>query len=96
MTQLQMIETIQQVYPDVGETEIRIFLTRGNRKFIEKTRLLTRSDCTATHVANQRMYALSDFTNISDADDVLAVFQVDDDEIPMDRLIGEPSETDIT
>ena len=96
MTQANYIEFVQSIYPEVGETEIRILLNQGQRKFIEKTRLLSRSDCTATHVASQRMYELSDFSNISDKDDVLEITQVDLDNVPMDRLIGAPSETDVT
>ena len=96
MLQNQMIELVQEFHPDAGETKIRILLNQGMRKFVEKTRVLSRNDCTVTHVANQRMYDLSAFTNIDDKDDVLDITQVDLDEEPIDRLIGQPSETDVT
>ena len=44
MTQQQMIESIQQIYPDMGETQLRRLLNDALDEFVEETRLLTGSD----------------------------------------------------
>ena len=41
MTQQQMIESIQQIYPDMGETLLRLLLNDALDEFVEETRVLT-------------------------------------------------------
>tara|TARA_R100001443_G_scaffold117244_2_gene140863 strand:- start:161 stop:913 length:753 start_codon:yes stop_codon:yes gene_type:complete len=41
MTQQQMIESIQQIYPDMGETQLRLLLNDALDEFVEETRVLT-------------------------------------------------------
>jgi len=96
MDQQQCIEFIQDAYPNSGETMIRILLNQGQRKFIEKAPVLSRHDATVTFIANQRHYAFSDFANITNDDDVIEVTQIDLAEVPINRLIGEPSISDVT
>ena len=40
MTQKQLIETVQQHHPNLGETQIRIFLNKALDEFCRKTRIL--------------------------------------------------------
>lgn len=41
MTQQQMIESIQQIYPDMRETQLRLLLNDALDEFVEETRVLT-------------------------------------------------------
>ena len=41
MTQQQMLESIQQVYPDMGETQLRLLLNDALDEFVEETRILS-------------------------------------------------------
>ena len=40
MTQQQMIESIQQIYPDMGETQLRLLLNDALDEFVEETRTI--------------------------------------------------------
>tara|TARA_R100000234_G_scaffold55908_1_gene33640 strand:+ start:421 stop:693 length:273 start_codon:yes stop_codon:yes gene_type:complete len=90
MTQKQLIETVQQHHPDLGETQIRIFLNKALKEFCRKTRVLNGTASTFT-VANQRYYTLSDIdTSISE------IKRVDYDSYEIPRLVGKPEKMDLT
>ena len=90
MTQKQLIETVQQHHPDLGETQIRIFLNKALKEFCRKTRVLKGTTTTNT-AADQRYYTLSDIdTSISE------ITRVDYDSYEIPRLVGKPEKTDLT
>lgn len=95
MTQQEMIETIQQEFSNVGETQIRIMLNRALDKFESETELLRATD-TVTVVAGKRRYAFSDFANITNSDDVLSIDRVDYNAKRIKRFTGTIEETDIS
>ena len=57
MTQKQLIETVKQHHPNLGETQIRIFLNKALDEFCRKTRILN-TIYTFPSVADQRYYDL--------------------------------------
>jgi|TARA_R100001510_G_C7642654_1_gene200214 hypothetical protein len=85
MTQKQLIETVQQHHPNLGETQIRIFLNKALDEFCRKTRIL-KSLYTFSTVANQRYYDLDD--------DILEVTRVDYDNYAIPRLVEFPEKID--
>ena len=87
MTQKQLIETIQQHHPNLGETQIRIFLNKALDEFCRKTRML-KTMYTFTTVADQRFYELSD--------DIIEIESVDYDGCQIPRLIGRIEKTDVS
>jgi len=90
MTQKQLIETVQQHHPNLGETQIRIFLNKALKEFCRKTRVLNGTATTNT-VVDQRYYTLSDIdTSISE------ITRVDYDSYEIPRLVGKPEKTDLT
>jgi hypothetical protein len=95
MTQQEMIEIIQQEFPNIGETQIRVMLNRALDKFETETELLRGTD-TVTVVADKRRYAFSDFDNITSSDDVLSVDRVDYNAKQIKRFLGTIEETDIS
>ena len=104
MTQKQIIETIQQVHPEIGESQLRIMLNSALDEFVAEARTNTHmSDLTpsADPVADQRYYSFTAASDISDAEDVLEVIQVaygnatDGEEI-IGHYTGEVTPLDIT
>ena len=90
MTQKQLIETVQQHHPNLGETQIRIFLNKALKEFCRKTRVLNGTATTNT-VVDQRYYTLSGIdTSISE------ITRIDYDGYQIPRLVGLPEKTDIT
>ena len=87
MTQQEMIEMVQQHHPEIGETEIRIWLNQAQKEFCRKTKIL-KSAYQFTTVANQRWYGLSD--------EIIEVDSVDFDGYTISRLIGKPNLRDLT
>jgi|TARA_R100000234_G_scaffold115080_1_gene90742 hypothetical protein len=87
MTQKQLIETVQQHHPNLGETQIRIFLNKALDEFCRKTRML-KTMYTFTSVADQRFYELSD--------DIIEIESVDYDGYQIPRLIGRIEKTDVS
>ena len=103
MTQKEMIETIQQEFPAVGETQIRTMLNRAMDKFDNETAGLLTGWADASPVANKRRYSLSDFNVESGGtgvttDDVLEVTRVDygteGTGKQVKRILGEITDTD--
>tara|TARA_R100000664_G_scaffold23075_1_gene32635 strand:+ start:1186 stop:1449 length:264 start_codon:yes stop_codon:yes gene_type:complete len=87
MTQKQLIETVKQHHPNLGETQIRIFLNKAYDEFCRKTKML-KTMYTFTSVANQRFYELSD--------DIIEIKRVDYDGYEIPRLVGGIEKTDVS
>ena len=79
MTQKQIIEQIQQVHPEIGETQLRIMLNNALDEFVAEARTNIHMDILnpdADPVADKRYYDFTGATSITDAEDVLEVIQV--------------------
>ena len=87
MTQQQLIETVKQHHPEMGETQIRIYLNKALDEFCRKTRVLN-TLYTFSTVADQRYYDLSD--------DIIEITRVDYDGYEIPRLVGKPEKTDVS
>ena len=86
MTQQEMIEMVQQHHPEVGETQIRIWLNQAQKEFCRKTKI-NKTAYQFTTTANQRLYGLP--TNI------IEVNSVDFDGYDIPRLVGRPIKRDL-
>ena len=103
MTQKQIIEQIQQIHPEIGETQLRIMLNNALDEFVSEARTNVHMDVlnpSADPTANKRYYDFTDATNIDDAEDVLEVIQVTygnttDGEKIVDHYIGEVEPLDV-
>jgi len=104
MTQKQIIEQIQQVHPEIGESQLRIMLNSALDEFVSEARTNVHF-AKATPVADQRYYAFTAFsdsdTAISEEGEVLEVVEVSygnstDGERLISRIAGgvEPLDTD--
>lgn len=100
MTQQEIIEQIQQVHPEIGETQLRLMLNTALDEFAHRARLNEKLGA-VTVVADQRYYDFSDFDSVTLDDDVLEVLQVTygnstDGEFIMNHFLGEvePIDTD--
>ncbi len=71
-----MIEVIQESYPNIGETQMRLLINNALDEFSIETKMLS-GHGTLTPVAAQREYALTDFSGVSDSDDVLEIKKID-------------------
>ena len=87
MTQKQLIETVQQHHPELGETQIRVFLNKALDEFCRKTRILTTAYQFTTE-GDRRYYALDDA--------ILEVLSVDFDGYDIYRLSDRPEVRDLT
>ena len=87
MTQQQLIETVKQHHPEMGETQIRIYLNKALDEFCRKTRVLN-TLYTFPTVADQRYYDLSD--------DIIEITRVDYDGYEIPRLVKKPEKTDVS
>ena len=101
MTQKEMIETIQQEFPDVGETQIRLMLNRALDKFESEVELLRGTATASVTADDKRRNQFSDFviegtsTALSN-DDVLSVNRVDYNNKQIKRFGSIIEETDIS
>lgn len=99
MTQLQIIEQIQQVHPEIGESQLTIMLNNALDEFVSEARTNEKLGV-LTPVADQRYYDFSDLDSVNDDGDVLEVMQVsyfdssESEELIIDKFIGEPQPQD--
>jgi hypothetical protein len=96
MTQQEMIETIQQDFPEIGETQIRLMLNRALDKFESEVELLRATASVDVTADDKRRYNFSEFTGISSNDDVLSVDRVDYNNKQVKRFTGHIEETDLS
>ena len=92
MTQLQLIELVRMHHPDMGETEIGLYLNKALTEFCEKTRIL-KGQQTFTTTADTRYYKLDDLdADGSEADQhkFIDVNRVDFDNYQISRLQDPP------
>ena len=85
MTQTQIIELVQQHHPEMGETQIRLYLNRALLEFCRKTRILN-GLYTFSTTADQRYYNLDS--------NILEITQVDYENYPIPRISGVVDKTD--
>jgi len=90
MTQQQLIETVKQHHPNLGDTQIRIFLNKALKEFCRKTRVLN-GTATVNTAADQRYYDLSSIDS-----SISEITRVDYNGYEIPRLVGSPEKTDIT
>lgn len=95
MTQQEMIETIQQDFPEIGETQIRLMLNRALDKFESEVELLRATASVNVTLDDERRYEFTDF-GINSNDDVLSVDRVDYNNKQVKRFTGYIEETDLT
>jgi len=101
MTQQEMIEIIQQDFPEIGETQLRLMLNRALDKFDSEVELERGTATVSVTEDDKRRYAFSDFviegteTAIAN-DDVLSVDRVDYNNKQIKRFLGQIEETDIS
>ena len=110
MTQQQMIELVQQMHPEIGETQIRLMLNQALDEFDHHVKLAS-GTATVTAVADQRYYDFTELTQaaytdhsgsavsaatISANDDVLEITRVDYARKLVKRSLGDPVTTDLT
>ena len=81
MTQLELIELVQQHHPTMGTVEIRTRLNRAQNDFCARTELMKKTYRQLTS-PGQRYYSLDS--------DILKVLKVQLDDILVPRLIGDP------
>ena len=86
MTQQQMLETVRQHHPELGETQIRLWFNQAIDEFCRRTKCI-KSAFTFRTTADKRWYGLPD--------DVLEVESVDFDGYTIPRLSGRPEKRDI-
>lgn len=87
MTQREMIEQVQQLHPEMGEKQIRMYLTQALKEFCRRTKVL-KSAYTFTTTADKRWYGLPD--------NIIEVNSVDYDGYDIPRYIGTPIKKDLT
>ena len=85
MTQTELIEIVQQHHPQLGETQIRIFLNKALDEFCRKTRIL-KTLYTFSTVADKRYYNLDS--------NIVEVTRVDYNNYEIPRLVGQPDKID--
>jgi len=81
-----MIELVQQHHPDIGETQIRLWMNNALREFCDKTKLLKAAYQFDTTL-DERWYGLPPY--ISEVD------SVDYDGYDIPRLVGRPVKRDL-
>ena len=110
MTQQQIIEMVQQLHPDTGETQVRMMINQALDEFDHEVKLNS-STATVTPTADKRYYDFTDFTQaaykdhagttiaaatIAANDDVLVVSRVDYAGKLVKRALFQPTTTDLT
>jgi hypothetical protein len=86
MTQKELIEVIQQHFPDQGESIIRSALNRAINDFTAKT-TITDAVATDTIVKDKRMYDLDP--------GMLTIKRVEIDSVQIPRLVTPPEKGDL-
>ena len=99
MPQQEIIEQIQQVHPEIGESQLRLMLNTALDEFAHRARLNEKLGA-VTVTADKRYYAFSDFDSVTLDDDVLEVLQVTygnstDGEFIMNHFLGEVEPIDM-
>jgi len=91
-----MIEIIQQDFPEIGETQLRLMLNRALDKFDSEVELERATATVSVTEDDKRRYSFTDFTGITSNDDVLSVDRVDYNNKQIKRFLGQIEETDIS
>lgn len=92
MTQKQIVEIVQMHHPEMGETEIRLYLNKALDEFCESTRIL-KGQQTFTTTSDTRYYKLNDLDadgSESDQHKFIDVNRVDFNNYQISRLQDPP------
>ena len=81
MTQAQMIELVQQHFPLMGETELRLFFNNAQDDFCSQTEII-KDTYSQDSVAGQRYYPLHD--------SIIKILSVQINDVEIPRLVGKP------
>lgn len=81
MKQRELIETVQQHHPQIGDVEVRKLLNRASDDYCAKTELI-KNTYKQTTVAGQRYYSIHD--------DILKIVEVHIDDVIIPRMVGKP------
>ena len=100
MTQQEIIEQIQQIHPEIGETQVRLMLNTAIDEFSDSARFNEKL-ASVDVVADKRYYDFSDFDPVYNDDDVLEVLQATygnatDGEYILNRFVGDIEPLDTT
>ncbi len=77
MKLIAMIETIQQMFPDIGTTQILLELNKAKDELCHESKLITTHTTITGQNATKRYYPLTLSNDISDVDDVIEINSVD-------------------
>ena len=92
MTQKQIVEIVLMHHPEMGETEIRLYLNKALDEFCESTRIL-KGQQTFTTTSDTRYYKLNDLDadgSESDQHKFIDVNRVDFNNYQISRLQDPP------
>ena len=92
MTQTQIIEMVQMHHPEMGDTEIRLYLNKALDEFCESTRIL-KGQQTFTTRASTRYSELNDLdgdSSVTDQHKFIDVGRVDFNNYQISRLQDPP------
>ena len=81
MKQRELIETVQQHHPNMGEVEVRKLLNRASDDYCAKTELIKNTYKQNT-AAGQRYYKIHD--------DILKIVELHVDDVLIPRMVGKP------
>ena len=81
MTQRELIETVQQHHPQMGDVQIRKLLNRASDDYCAKTELIKNTYKQST-VSAQRYYKIHD--------DILKIIELHVDDVIIPRMVGKP------
>jgi|26BtaG_2_1085354.scaffolds.fasta_scaffold20832_4 hypothetical protein len=89
MIQQQMIEIIQQLHPEYGETQIRLMLNQAMDEYVERCGISIEDSDTFNTDSSTMYFDFSTYLgSISDDDELLEITRVDYDDEPINRLVG--------
>jgi len=87
MLQTHILELIQQLHPEKGDTELRVLLNEAQREFCMKTELVDEKEGEIT-TDGEIYYNLTELGVFSSIDDLIRISRVNFDGKPIRRLSG--------
>jgi hypothetical protein len=88
MKLIQLIEQIQQIYPQFGESQIILMLNSAKDELCQQTEVLRDTATFDGEADTIRYYPLTESSTISNEDDVITISEVDLDDKMIERVIG--------
>lgn len=87
MTQQQMIEMVRQHHPEIGITQVRLWLNQAIEEFCRKTMIIKDVDTSLTSVTDTRWYDIPT--------GVLGITSLDFDGYTIPRIYNRPEKRDL-